>query len=420
MTHKSSTESNLYDPIAESALIGSILLDPANLDVIKENGVTPEIMLPTYGELLNTVMALTERHVAVDLVTLSMELTDRKSLERCGGAGYIASLTDGIAGTLSEVRECCRSIKAKFALRQLMKTAQNIMDSQGDRSPSVAQIIESARTELEAIQVDSVPGERLLIPAREFVAAASPEISWLVRGVIESGANGFIGGAPKCGKSWLAADLAIALATGSKWLGFEVDHPVRVALISREDTPSLTAWRLRGLCHGRGETQDALGNLWVNSKSQSSYFRVDDPALLGEMIQAIKKHHAAVVILDVLNVTHGADENDATEMRKVMNCLHRISAETGAGLCVLHHFNKAGEGTLTQRLRGSSAIAGWAEYVIAVERKGQGPRRVSFELKASNSPDSLDVTIESEGTIVFLRYEPARDVYDPKVKRLAM
>jgi len=45
-------------------------------------------------------------------------------------------------------------------------------------------------------------------------------------------------------------DLALSLAMGVDWLGFKVPQPVRVALITREDNPSLTAWRMKHLYLG--------------------------------------------------------------------------------------------------------------------------------------------------------------------------
>src|SRR6266699_3516369 len=45
---------------------------------------------------------------------------------------------------------------------------------------------------------------------------------WLVEGLWPQRAVGFIGGQPKAGKSWLALDLAISVATGTQFLGRKV------------------------------------------------------------------------------------------------------------------------------------------------------------------------------------------------------
>jgi putative DNA primase/helicase len=236
------------------------------------------------------------------------------------------------------------------------------------------------------------PREGLLVPAPHFVMSASPEIDWLVEGVIQRGANGFICSQPKTGKSWLAADLVLALALGEPWVGFSVPRAIKAALITREDNPALTKWRMRHLLAGRGRTPaDLEGRLYVNSREQSPEFRLDSAELMAPMIAELKHVEPEFVILDVFNILHSADENDNTEMRGVLEQVNRLQREVGCAIGVVHHFNKNAEGSLTQRIRGSSAIAGWAEWLIGVEVEpsGSGTRRMQFELKAANSPDEL-------------------------------
>jgi hypothetical protein len=202
--------------------------------------------------------------------------------------------------------------------------------------------------------------------------------------------------------SWLAVDLAIALATATPWLNMDVKNKVRAALITREDNPNLTKWRMRRLIQGRNLSEDDLGDrLYVNSRDQSPVFKLDVPEQLSEMMVALKQFQPEVVILDVLNVLHSGEENDNTEMRKILDHAQLMSEETKAGVCVLHHFNKDQKnGRLTQRIRGASAIAGWAEYVIGIHRQSEESedslRWAEFELKASSSPTKIHFRIQSD------------------------
>ncbi len=240
----------------------------------------------------------------------------------------------------------------------------------------------------------------LMIPAPRFIATYTPEINWLVEGVIERGANGFICGDPKSGKSWVANDLAIALAAGNtEWSGFRIPRSVRVGLISREDNPGLTRWRMGRLLLGRAMDGSTLADtLWVNTREQSPSLRLDNETL-APMVAEIKKRRLEFVILDVFNVLHCAEENDATEMRAVMDSLSSVQRDTGASIAVVHHFTKNHEGgSLTKRLRGSSAIAGWAEWIIGVGLRGED-RVFSFELKASSPPPDRQFTVFSDESI---------------------
>jgi RecA-family ATPase len=182
----------------------------------------------------------------------------------------------------------------------------------------------------------------------------------------------------------------------------DVKNKVRAALITREDNPNLTKWRMRRLIQGRNLSEDDLGDrLYVNSRDQSPVFKLDVPEQLSEMMVALKQFQPEVVILDVLNVLHSGEENDNTEMRKILDHAQLMSEETKAGVCVLHHFNKDQKnGRLTQRIRGASAIAGWAEYVIGIHRQSEESedslRWAEFELKASSSPTKIHFRIQSD------------------------
>jgi AAA domain/CHC2 zinc finger len=258
----------------------------------------------------------------------------------------------------------------------------------------------------------------LLVDAPEFLSTVSPEIDWLVDGLIQRGANGFICAPPKVGKSWLAVDLALSLALGLPWVEFDVRRPAKVALITREDNPGLTRWRMDRLLAGKNCTvPDLEGRLYVNSREQSPVFRLDESELFAPMISELKAVRPEFVILDVFNVLHGADENDNTEMRRVLEELNRLQREVGCSIGVVHHFNKTAEGSLTQRLRGAGAIAGWAEWLIGVEVADEHVRKMQFELKAAQPPESLYFRVSGEDFDNWKRIELTDWVPDKLPKR---
>jgi hypothetical protein len=240
----------------------------------------------------------------------------------------------------------------------------------------------------------------LLVSAPEFVAQVPEVVDWMVEGVIERGSNGFIVANPKTGKSWSATDLAISLALGCDWLGFKIPRPVKVALISREDNPALTGWRMRHLTAGKGSSPELLQtNLYLNTRRQSPELMLDNTQQMAEMTDALKTLGTEFVIFDVFNILHAADENDAQEMRRVMKRLTQLQQEVGCNIGVIHHFSKGTDGmSLTQRLRGSSAISGWCEWLIGLSMADAETkiRKMEFEIKAAESPEPIYFTIESQ------------------------
>jgi len=173
-----------------------------------------------------------------------------------------------------------------------------------------------------------------------------------------------------------------------------------VALISREDNPSLTAWRIKHLFAGKPCATPALieTNLYVNSRRESADLMLDSSEQMAELLAALRVVRPKFVIFDVFNVLHAADENDNQEMRAILRQLSIIQAEIGCGIGIVHHYNKADQGSMTQRMRGSSAIAGWAEWLIGISMADEDTktRRMDFELKAAQPPSPIYYRIDSD------------------------
>jgi hypothetical protein len=81
------------------------------------------------------------------------------------------------------------------------------------------------------------------------LADRAEEQRWLVTGLWSEQAVGIVGGEPKCCKSFLALDLAVAVASGTACLRrFPVARPGRVLLYAAEDALHVVRRRLEGIC----------------------------------------------------------------------------------------------------------------------------------------------------------------------------
>lgn len=260
------------------------------------------------------------------------------------------------------------------------------------------QLVERIKKAPQWRPVESV--SRLLVPAIEFARTVPEHIDWLVDGIIQSGANGMFAADPKAGKSWAAIDLAVSLAIGADWMEFKVPHPVKTAIVSREDAAGLTAWRIAHLLRGKstGDIDLVVDNLWVNTRRQSDDYRLDIEELHREMIAELKARAIQFAIFDVLNVLHSADENDNQEMRVILQKINEIQKEAGCQIGLVHHFSKADQGSLIKRIRGSSAISGWVEWAvgISVVDADMGVRKMEFETKADQPPAPIYYRIIAE------------------------
>jgi len=240
----------------------------------------------------------------------------------------------------------------------------------------------------------------------DFTKSSPKEIDWLVEGLIQRGANGIMTARPKAGKSLAVVDLCLALAMGQSWVpgqgqysglpGFYIERPVKVALVSREDAPGLTQWRMMKIAAARQiDLREIRENLYVNSKQETSRLMLDDPDDMTKLLHGLEKCKAEFLVLDVLRRLHDADENDGSEMSRIIETVCGIQEKVGCQILVIHHDNKREDATLTERIRGSSAIAGFAEFVIGLkvvnpqEPKHDWVREVEVEIKAALPPDNF-------------------------------
>jgi RecA-family ATPase len=248
------------------------------------------------------------------------------------------------------------------------------------------------------------------------------QIEWRIDQVIEKDTSGFIIALPKSGKSFATVAMAVALACGGNWLDCRVSEPTRVALVSREDAPGLTARRLKRVMVGMGKAPDDPiweTNLLVNSREQTKSLMLDDDQQLAALIIAMQEKRIEFCILDVLNVLHDADENDNSEMRRVLTRVSQIRKEVGCQICIVHHSVKDWDDTktLSQLARGSSAIAGFAEFIIGIRMVDEVKqmRQMRFETKSSEPLQPFYWTI-SDLTMggVELKQDPDYELATPR------
>lgn len=218
----------------------------------------------------------------------------------------------------------------------------------------------------------------LLEEAHDFLDRAPEEREWLVENMIPAGTRGLLVADPKVGKSALALDLTLALASGSSFLGHIVPRRRRVALISREDTPGETSRRMRLLtCGSAARAEFQWGQIWVNTVAQSDQWFLDNAEHVEAMIKELKMEQFDLVIFDVLRKLHNQDENDNAAMSTmVISTLELIQTECRCAVLAVHHRTKMQTANVFRDARGTGAIHGYTEWGIGLSVVDESaPRR---------------------------------------------
>ena len=135
-----------------------------------------------------------------------------------------------------------------------------------------------------------------------------PEARWLVEGLWADEAVGIVGGEPKCCKSFLALDLAVAVASGTPCLRqFPVRKRGRVLLYAAEDAHCVVRERLEGICHAAGVDLDKLDILVITEPS----LRLDLDHEAVRLHATVERLQPTLLVLDPFVRLHRIDENDS-------------------------------------------------------------------------------------------------------------
>lgn len=214
---------------------------------------------------------------------------------------------------------------------------------------------------------DTVQG--FFVDVETFERMAPLKIDWAVEGLIEKGSNGILIAIPKAGKSWLATQLALCLASGREFLGHSVPNRQRTAICMREDNPVTGSRRIRMLRGGIGDKTDLGDYLYINTKRQRARLMLDNNDELEDLIFNCKLRNVEFLILDVFNRLHSKDENDNTAIRGVLDQVEHIQDAVGCSVCLVHHTPKREDygGSVVMGARGAGAIAGFAEFAGRID-----------------------------------------------------
>lgn len=142
-----------HDVEAEQAIIGSMLTDKdaviSAIEVLKVDDFYREDNKAIYQAILN----LYNRAEPIDIITVKVELESMGKFEQVGGLEYIAELPEKVPTTANAIKYI-KIVEEKAALRNLIKTANEIIELGYDPTEDVDVIMESAEKKIFNIMQD--------------------------------------------------------------------------------------------------------------------------------------------------------------------------------------------------------------------------------------------------------------------------
>jgi hypothetical protein len=254
--------------------------------------------------------------------------------------------------------------------------------------------------------------------------APSNRQSWLIEGLWTAEAVGVIGGQPKSGKTTLALDMAVSVASASACLGtFPVHTSGPVLLYAAEESAATLRCRLQTITNLRGLDFGQL-DVRVIVTNSLRLDRSDDQVRLEATVTL---HRPALLILDPLIRIHMADENASGDIAALLGYLRALQRKCGTAICLVHHVRKqisssTGAG---YSLRGSSDLYAWLDSFLYL-RKNRDQLTLSAEHRSAPPLGPLPLELASDPDAgVQLKMAPPVDpeapaAVDPLLSRIML
>lgn len=195
---------------------------------------------------------------------------------------------------------------------------------------------------------DNLPDPETLSSVWENLPALSAP---LIEGVLRQGHKMLLAGPSKAGKSFALISMAIAIAEGRRWLGFQCSQG-RVLYVNLELDRASCLHRFRDVYHALGWAPAHIDSIDIwNLRGNSVPMNALAPKLIR---RAAKKNYLAIIIDPIYKVLTG-DENSADQMAAFCNQFDKVCHELGAAVIYCHHHSKGYQGSKRSMDRASGS-----------------------------------------------------------------
>jgi len=230
-----------------------------------------------------------------------------------------------------------------------------------------------------------------------------PEHRWLIERLWARSGVGIIGGTPKSFKTWLGLEMATAVATATPCLGqFAVRDPGPTVVYLAEDCTADQRDRLEALANARQRT---LADLDIHVIVVPT-LRLDVDDDIRRLAVTIGDIRPRLLLLDPLVRLHACDENNATDIARILSRLRTIQRHYDTAIVLVHHTRKQrGTRQHGQALRGSSDLHAWGDSNLYMTHD---PHGVTLTAEHRGAPPPPPVLVRLEGQPPRLTAHPAQ------------
>ncbi len=387
---------------AEQSLLGSMMLDQEAIFKVVDFLKPRDFYNKAHRDIYETIITLLEKREAIDLLSVSTHLKERKLLESIGGKSYLSSLVNSVP-TASNIAHYANIVCKKRVLRDLISYGQEISVSAYDEERDVDLLVDEAEKKIFSVaQGSSKKNFFVLKDTLEDAFTRIESLSsqdGLARGVptgfvdldnILSGLQKsdlvILAARPSMGKSAFASNIAKNVA---------LNHNVPVGIFSLEmsvdqivdrlisDMSGINLWKLRtGNLKKQGDNNDFVRIRESFDKLSKLPIYIDDSVSFNVMqmrtmarrLQAEKG--LGLIIIDYLQLMQPRSQNVpmVQQMTEISRELKTLAKELNVPVLALSQLSRAVEQRTPQvprlsDLRETGALEQDADVVMFIYRE---------------------------------------------------
>ena len=221
-----------------------------------------------------------------------------------------------------------------------------------------------------------------------------PKPKPLILNLLDCGSRILFGGGSKTYKTWLQCDLAVCMACGCPWLGFET-VPTRILYVNFELKDYYMQQRLRKIKEAKGIDCN-LDNLAIWNLRGFDFDRAD---FCPRLLEMCKDDGFQMVFIDPFYklLRQNEDENKQTDMGAVLRCfdpINKADITTAFGI----HFSKGNQAGKEpeDRISGAGTLARDPDDIVTLTKhETNGAFTLDFIIRDHPPVDSFVVQWEA-------------------------
>ena len=132
---------------AEQSVIGAIFLEPQALITAAELLMPEDFYRMAHEKIFQTMISLSDKGQAIDVVTVTEELSAKKELEDVGGISYLTEIANSVP-TAANIVHYARIVEEKALLRRLIRVATSIVEDGYAREDEVEALLAEAEKKM--------------------------------------------------------------------------------------------------------------------------------------------------------------------------------------------------------------------------------------------------------------------------------